>query len=244
MLRTTTNPIRTAVVAAVVVALAAGALTGAVTAQTDQPTITVSDATVEPGDSATVDIVLTSAPDGLAGYALELTVEGDGAAVEGASYPDAFGLTSQPKIADDGTSVTLEAADLGENVQPGATEVVLATVELNGEAAGEAGLSVDVVQFDTDGGGQMSPTTEAGTVTVGGGADAETEASDASESAASSDDDADDATDDTDAAASSDGDAGDGDETTSTAFALPAGGLVLTALALAFVVAFVARRRG
>ncbi|WP_152040740.1 hypothetical protein [Salinigranum salinum] len=242
MPRSTTNPIRTAVVAAIVVALAAGALTGAVTAQTDQPTITVSDVTVEPGDSATVDVVLTSAPDGLAGYALELTVEGDGAAVEGASYPDVFGLTSQPEIADDGTSVTLEAADLGENVQPGAAGVVLATVELNGEAAGEAGLSVEPLQFDTDGGGTMNPATEAGTVTVGGDADAETEASDASGSAASSGDGEDDATDDTDAAASSAGDAG-GDETTSTAFALPAGGLVLTALALAFVVAFVARRR-
>jgi hypothetical protein len=172
MPRTTTNLVRTAVVAAVVFTLGAAALTGAVTAQTDQPTIVVSDATVEPGGSAAVDVVLTSAPDGLAGYALELTVEGDGAAVEGASYPDAFGLTSQPEIADDGTSVTLEAADLGENVQPGATEVVLATVELSGGSGGEAGLQVEVIQVDTDGGGQMSPSTESGTVTVS--ADTET----------------------------------------------------------------------
>jgi hypothetical protein len=240
MPRTITNPVRTAVVAAVVVALAAGALTGAVTAQTDQPTITVSDATVEPGDSATVDVVLTSAPDGLAGYALELTVEGDGAAVEGASYPDAFGLTSQPEIADDGTSVTLEAADLGGNIQSGAAEVVLATVELTGETAGEAGLAVEIVQFDTDGGGQMSPQTQSGTVTVS--ADGENDAA-----GTSSDDDAGSGADaaDTDADAEPEADASDGDsaETTSTDFALPAGGLVLTVLALALVVTFVARRR-
>lgn len=240
MPRTSTNPVRTAVVAAVVVALAAGAPTGAVTAQTDQPTITVSDATVEPGGSATVDVVLTSAPDGLAGYALELTVEGDGAAVEGASYPDAFGLTSQPEIAGDGTSVTLEAADLGENVQPGATEVVLATVELSAETAGEAGLSVGIVQFDTDDGGRMSPSTESGTVTVA--ADTDSDAA-----GASSDGDtgagADAVDADSDAETGADASDGDGAETTSTSFGLPAGGLVLTAFALALVVAFVARRR-
>jgi hypothetical protein len=231
--------VRTVLVAAALLVLGLSAVAGATAAQAE-PTVRVADAELAPDGTATADVVLTSAPDGLAGYAVEVRV-GSVAEITAASYPDTFGLTSEPTFSDDRTRVTLEAADLNEQIQAGDSDVVLATVELSGLSSGDARLAVEPLQFDTDGGGTMSPATEAGTVTVGGDADAETEASDATESGASSDDGAGDATDD--AAASSASDAGDGDETTSTAFALPAGGLVLTALALAFVVAFAARRR-
>jgi hypothetical protein len=238
MLSTHRPHVRTVLVAAALLVLGLSAFAGATAAQAE-PTVRVADAELAPDGTATADVVLTSAPDGLAGYAVEVRV-GSVAEITAASYPDTFGLTSEPTFSDDRTRVTLEAADLNEQIQAGDSDVVLATVELSGLSSGDARLAVEPLQFDTDGGGTMSPATEAGTVTVGGDADAETEASDTSGSAASSGDDTGDATDD---AASSAGDAGDGDETTSTAFALPAGGLVLTALALAFVVAFVARRR-
>lgn len=232
MTRTTTDLVRLAAVGAVVIALCASALTGAAAAQPDTPTITVSSTTVQPGETATVDVVLTSAPEGVAGYAVDLSVKGDGTVITGASYPDAFGLTSEPVIGDDGKTVTLEAADLSENVQPGAAEVVLATVELSGERVGETTLSLAPVQFDTDGGGSMSPASESGTVTVAADGDAEPNA-DAGTSAAAADSDGGDA-----------GQRADADrETTSTTFALPAGGIALTALALTLVAAFVARRR-
>ncbi|WP_318566661.1 hypothetical protein [Salinigranum marinum] len=224
-----TDFVRLAAVGAVVLALCASALTGAAAAQSDSPTITVSSTTVQPGERATVDVVLTSAPEGLAGYAVDLSVEGDGTAIEGASYPDAFGLTSEPAIGDDGKTVTLEAADLSENVQPGASAVVLATVELSGERVGETTLSLTPVQFDTDGGGSMSPASDAGTVTVA--AAGTTATNDGTTVAA-----------DADAGAGSTASTADA-ETTSTTFALPAGGIALTALALTLVAAFVARRR-
>jgi hypothetical protein len=226
------------VAALVVLAVVGAALTGAAAAQTDSPTVRVSDATIEEGGGATVEVVLTAAPDGLAGFAVDLTVEGDGARIADAGYPDTFGLTSTPEVADDGTSVRLEAADLDEQVQPGATGVVLATVELAGESAGEATLRVEPLQFDADGGASIDPATQAGTVTVGAGGDG------GETTAAASDDDTG-ATGDggsSDAAAADDAD-GDGDETTATSFALPAGGIALTALALALVGAFAARRR-
>jgi hypothetical protein len=227
-----TDLVRLAVIGAVLLTLGASVLTGTAAAQTesDDPTIRVSSATVQPDETATVDVVLTSAPDGLAGYAVDLSVEGEGAAITGASYPDTFGLTSEPTVVDDGTSVTLEAADLGENVQPGASDVVLATVELGGESGGETTLAVEPLQFDTDGGGSMTPTSESGTVTVSADGDVDAAAAATDSQAAS------------DVSAESTASTGDA-ETTSTAFALPAGGIALTALALTLVVGFGLRRR-
>lgn len=219
---------RTVLLGVVLLAVGASALTGAATAQSDSPTIRVQSATVEPGETATVDVVLTSAPDGLAGYAIDLSVGDSNALIEGASYPDAFGLTSDPTVSEDGSSIRLEAADLNDQVQPGATDVVLATVEVSSGMAGDITLSVQPLQFDADGGDSVNPASESGTLTVSD--DATSTAADAG---------ADSPTTDAASAATSDADA----DTTSTTFAFPAGGIVLTALALTLVAAFVARRR-
>jgi len=161
---------------AVAVALAALALLGAVaaagtaTAQSDRPTIVVTDGSTAADGTTTVGVVLTSAPDGLAGYYLELTVENpEVARIDAAGYPDRFGLTSQPVVEDDGTTVLLEAADMEGAIEPGATDVTLATVTVAGAAPGEVELSVEPRQFDADDGSAVSPATRPGTVTVTGG---------------------------------------------------------------------------
>jgi hypothetical protein len=159
----------------VAVALAALALLGAVaaagtaTAQNSQPTIVVTDGTTTPDGTTTVGVVLTDAPDGLAGYYLELAVENPSVArIDAASYPDQYGLTSEPVIEDDGATVVLEAADVEGAVEPGATDVTLATVTVAGAAPGEVELTVTPQQFDADDGSAFSPATGAGTVTVAG----------------------------------------------------------------------------
>lgn len=159
--------------AVLVVALSAIALlwvvaaAGTATAQSDQPTVVISDGTTAPDSTTTVDIVLTSAPNGLAGYYLELTTESpEVAQIESASYPDRYGLTSEPEIISDGTAVTLEAADVDGVVGSGATDVMLATVTISGAAPGAVTLSVEPQQFDADDGSAFSPITQSGTVTV------------------------------------------------------------------------------
>jgi hypothetical protein len=165
--------------AALAVALAALALLGAVaaagtaTAQNEQPTVVVTDGTTAPDGTTTVGIVLTNAPDGLAGYYLELTAENPSVArIDAAGYPDRYGLTSEPVIGDDGATVTLEAADVEGAVDPGATDVTLATVTVAGAAPGEADLAVEPRQFDADDGSAFTPATAAGTITVSGSDDA------------------------------------------------------------------------
>lgn len=206
----------------VAVALAALALLGAVaaagtaTAQNSQPTIVVTDGTTTPDGTTTVGVVLTDAPDGLAGYYLELTVENPSVArIDAASYPDQYGLTSEPVIEDDGATVVLEAADVEGAVEPGATDVTLATVTVAGAAPGEVELTVTPQQFDADDGSAFTPATAAGTVAVSGGGDApsaDTDA-DADASANGSDTDetgADGADTDTDTDADTESTEGDG----------------------------------
>ncbi|ESP86952.1 hypothetical protein [Candidatus Halobonum tyrrellensis] len=143
---------------------------GTVAAQSDAPTVRVGGATVAPDGTVTVGVVLTDAPDGLSGYYLDLSVsDPETAHIDSAGYPDAFGLTTDPAIADDGASVTLEAADVEGAVEPRASNVTLATVELAGVAPGETELVVEPRQFDADDGSALDPATRAGVVTVTGG---------------------------------------------------------------------------
>jgi hypothetical protein len=161
-----TTLVAIAAIAAVAIAATVAGAGATVTAQ-DGPTVRVTDASVDPGETATVRVDLTSAPEGLAGFELVLSVEGEAVTVVGSNYTDAFGLTTEPAVSDDGRSVRLEAADVGGNVEAGATDVTLATVELRGESAGEADIEVRPVQFDADGGARMDVGAEAGSVIVG-----------------------------------------------------------------------------
>jgi hypothetical protein len=149
--------------------LLAGTLPAAAAAQSD-PAVTVGNGTVAAGETTTVQVVLTSAPDGLAGYQVEFALEDPAVAqFENASYPDRFGLSTDPVVSSDGGTITLEAADLDGAIEPGASNVTLATVEIAGGETGETGLTVASGQFDADGGGAIEPATESTTVTVSSG---------------------------------------------------------------------------
>jgi hypothetical protein len=164
---------RTCIAALAVATIAFGLLlagAGVTTAQTGQPTVSVSSATATVDDTTTVDVVLTEAPDGLSGYYLDLTVDNpEVATVTSASYSDEFGLTTDPTIDTDGQTVTLEAADIEGSISPGATDVTLATVEVASQAAGEVELTVEPQQFDTNDGGRFRPETQPGVLTIGEG---------------------------------------------------------------------------
>ncbi|MBX0305859.1 cell surface protein [Haloarcula salinisoli] len=149
-------PTLTAVLVAVVV-LAAVSGAGAA-AQTDDPGVRVTDGTTTSGGNTTVGVVLTSAPNGLSGYYLDLTVQSpEGARVVNASYPDQFGLTTAPAYSEDGTTVTVEAADVNDVVEPGAADIQLATVEIAGGTPGDLAVGVEPRQFDDDDGESFQP---------------------------------------------------------------------------------------
>lgn len=158
------------------VALTAAASTGATGDQADRPTVDVDAASLADGETETVVLTLSTASEGLSGYNLELAVaDADVARIESASYPDRFGLTTDPEVGADGRTITLEAADLDGAVESGATNVTLAHVNVTGVGPGVANLSVEPVQFDGDDGSRIEPVPEPGVVTVDstGGVDPE-----------------------------------------------------------------------
>jgi len=164
------GPRRGAVLAVALVVLAllgAVAAAGTATAQGAQPTVVVTDGTVSTDGTTTVGVVLMSAPNGLSGYYLDVSVESpETAAIESARYPDRFGLTSDPTIGTGGATITLEAADVEGALNPGATNVTLATVTIAGTSPGEVVVTVRPRQFDDDSGNVFTPTTHPGAVTV------------------------------------------------------------------------------
>jgi len=156
-----------AVCAALAVAAVTAGTVGVAAAQDDttEPTVAVTDATADPGDNATVEVVLTAAPDGLAGYEARLSLADGDARVVGVDYPDQFDLTSAPDIGPNGQTVRLEAADLGDRIGPGTENVTLATVTV---AAGseETAVTIADLRVDADGGARVSPATDPGRLTV------------------------------------------------------------------------------
>ncbi|WP_339104811.1 hypothetical protein [Haloterrigena salinisoli] len=166
---------RTLVVALAIGTVAGTAALGSVgAASTDsassgtEPTLVVSDATVEPDSTAGLRVSLTDVPDGLAGFKLTLAVDdGDVATVANASYPDHFGLTTDPDVSADGETVTVEAADLDDEIAAGATNVTLATIDVAGGDDGQTDLRVTSMQVDDDDGSAIDPSLEAGTLTIG-----------------------------------------------------------------------------
>jgi len=150
-----------------VLVIAGLAVTAGTAVGANGTSVVVTDVTVQPGGTTTVDVVLTDAPDGLAGYEMTLTLEGiDAARIAGATYPDGFALTTDPSVAAGSRVVTLEAADIEENVQPGARNVTLATVTVGGESVGASTVTVSDIEADADGGDLLSPTISDGQLSV------------------------------------------------------------------------------
>ncbi|NUB90756.1 hypothetical protein HTZ84_14070 [Haloterrigena sp. SYSU A558-1] len=216
-------------------ASAGGASSGA------EPALVISDATVGPDSTGSLRVSLTDVPDGLAGFKIALAVDdGDVATVTNASYPDHFGLTTDPAVGADGETITVEAADLDDAVTAGDADVTLATIDVTGADAGQTDLRVTSMQVDDDDGGAVDPSLEAGTLTVGDDAGNEDSGSDGSESddTGSESDDNDSESDD-DGSPSDDGADGDGSDDGMPGFAA---GSALAALAVLVAAVFAHRR--
>jgi len=140
---------------------------GGTATQTNDTTLAVTDATLDRTETAQVRVSLDDVPAGLAGYEVTLELRSAGVAnVTGASYPDAYRPTTDP-VVEDGRTITLEAADIAGDIEPGAENVTLATVNVSGVDTGSTRLVVTGFQVDADNGSRVSPALDAGAVTVG-----------------------------------------------------------------------------
>jgi PKD repeat protein len=141
------------------------------------------------GRDGTCEVTLSSAPNGLSGYEVEVTFVSqlefppitvpepfkkaleklkpspgeDVVDVVKVEFPEWASL-SDSSIKDD--RVWLKAVDLQDKVQAGAKDVLLAKILMKGKAGGIARVEVNVIRMDDDKGMPMSPVTASGFVIV------------------------------------------------------------------------------
>ncbi|MFU1781753.1 alkaline phosphatase PhoX [Haloarcula japonica] len=134
-----------------------------------QPNVVVSanSAAVGSGSTGTVPLTASSLPAGFSGARLTVTVSNpDIASITGVSFPDSLGLT-ESSISDDGSSATIRVADVDTNVQSGAMDVSLATLDVRANGGGTTDLTVSIEQMDDENGNGIEAEVRNGII-VGG----------------------------------------------------------------------------
>ena len=128
------------------------------------PTLTVADSTLAVGQTASIPIVLSEAPSGMAGYDFVVTLGNSAVAhLVGAEFP-AFGLTSQTLVSS--SEIHLRVADLMHIAEAGAADVTLATVTVEGVKKGNTDIQIVVNRLDDDGGYPIGANVVSGSVRV------------------------------------------------------------------------------
>ncbi len=110
--------------------------------------VTLGDVKVNgPGEQATLRLVLDEAPDGLAGYNVNITFNLDIVKIKKVDFP-AWAKLKEVNGLGEGNEVQLMAVDLGYNVQSGAKNVELATITIEGLKEGSTYLHLHRDRFD------------------------------------------------------------------------------------------------
>jgi PKD repeat protein len=108
------------------------------------------------GQTREYQIILGSAPAGLAGYTMTVSLTSPGIAdIASVTFPAWAQLYSNTSVP--AQSVTMNAVDLGQQVYPGADDVLLATVAIHGDVEGTTPVAVAFSTLDTDTNGSVIP---------------------------------------------------------------------------------------
>ncbi|OVE83626.1 PKD domain-containing protein [Natronolimnobius baerhuensis] len=135
----------------------------------ETPTVTVdpADDEIDTGETTTVDLGLTEAPDGLLGFTVDLTIDDSIVEITDADISEPFPDTSQPisYVDIEGDTVRLSAI---EPLDPGTTDIDFGHVELEGQANGDTDIDVEIVRMEDLDDDDIPAETESATLSVVG----------------------------------------------------------------------------
>jgi PKD repeat protein len=121
--------------------------------------------TASTGSTTTISLTLDSAPDGLSGYNLTVSLSDPSIAeILSVSFP-AWANVHDTSTLPSG-SVRMKAADLADGVKSGDTNTLLGTLTIRGDADGTCDIVVTVTKMDDDSGNSINPGTVSGTIEV------------------------------------------------------------------------------
>jgi hypothetical protein len=122
---------------------------------------------LQQGSTTTLTLTLDSAPDGLAGYRMNLALSNPSSVhIVGVTYPSWASINNTTGVP--GNTVRISGVDLGRAVEKGSRSVPLATITLQGIGAGTCRLVVSDARFDADGGNVTLADPAEAALTVGG----------------------------------------------------------------------------
>ena len=113
----------------------------------------------------TINITLDSAPNGLSGYNISISLcNGSVAEITSIKFPAWATLHSNSSLPAD--SLWIKAADLNDKIKSGAKNITLATITLRGDKQGESDILITVTKMDDDNGNPIDPNTVSGKIEV------------------------------------------------------------------------------
>lgn len=119
------------------------------------------------GATTTVHLALDDALSGLAGYDLVVRFSNPIVAeISEVIYPSWAVINNTTRKADG--SVRISGIDISRQVEPGTTDIPLATLKIRGISGGLSSIIIESVYMDADGGAVITPTLPTGTITVPG----------------------------------------------------------------------------
>ena len=120
---------------------------------------------IPPNSTNTINITLDSAPNGLSGYNISLSLSnGSIAEITSVEFLAWAGLHSNSTLPAD--SLWIKAVDLNDKIKSGATNITLATITLRGDKQGISDILITVTKMDDDNGNPIDPNTVSGKVEV------------------------------------------------------------------------------
>ncbi len=106
------------------------------------------------GETREYQIILDAAPNGLSGYDMVVSLTTPGIAqITGVTYPSWALLNLPPSVPNQ--SVLIQAADIGKQVSAGATNVLLATLSIQGTGSGTTPIVMSRIFISADGGSNI-----------------------------------------------------------------------------------------
>jgi hypothetical protein len=120
-----------------------------------------------PGEEPAIDLIMEGCNAGISGYALYLTLDNPTVASFGEiSFPSWVSMNKVEHI--NSTTILIQGADLGNQVEPALSIANLATVNIHALTAGYATLSVEPVVIDDDRNGRYEPVSKTASIVISG----------------------------------------------------------------------------
>jgi len=118
------------------------------------------------GDTINLSIILDEAPEGLAGFNITCEVTNPQILdISSVSFPAWAGIPNTSVLPSD--TCWLAAADAGYQINPGDTDILLATLTVTGTQFGTTDIRVTAWKVQNEQGSNMQVTTRNSTVTIG-----------------------------------------------------------------------------